>query len=258
MTHDEAYELLAALALDAVDAEERAAIEEHVAQCPRCQSELDALREVAGAMGNSVEALPDGLWSSISTRIYEVEGEEPPRSPLLVLGGLTETSEQERLRRSMSSRRARTLVSTFGALAAAVIVVLAFSLAGANNHVSRLQGALGSGTNRAVEAALLTPNHKLVNLMSSAHVNLAQFVVLPGGQGYLVKSSMPKLSTKETYQLWGVINGKTISIGLMGGNPHQVAFTVSGTERPSELAVTVEPAGGTVSPTTPIIATGVV
>jgi hypothetical protein len=257
MTHDEAYELLAALALDAVDADERAAIEEHVAQCPRCQSELDALREVAAAMGNSVETLPDGLWSSISTRIYEVEGEEP-RPPFLVLGALSEPGERDRLGRTASSRRTRTVVSSFGALAAAVIVVLAFSLAGANNHVSRLQGALGKGTNSAVEAALLTPDHKLVNLMSSAQVNLAQFVVLPDGQGYLVKSSMPKLSPTETYQLWGVINGKTISIGLMGGNPRQVAFTVSGSPRPSKLAVTVEPAGGSVSPTSPIIATGVV
>jgi anti-sigma-K factor RskA len=257
MTHDEAYELLAALSLDAVDADERAAIEEHVAQCPRCQRELDALREVAGAMGNSVEALPEGLWSSISTRIYEVEGESP-RPPLLVLGTLGEPNEIERRRNSVSSRRTRTVATSFGALAAAVIVVLAFSLAGANNHVSRLQGALGKGSNSAVEAALLTPNHKLVNLTSSAQVNLAQFVVLPDGQGYLVKSSMPKLSSTQTYQLWGVINGKTISIGLMGGNPQQVAFTVSGSSRPSKLAVTIEPAGGSVSPTSPVIATGVV
>jgi anti-sigma-K factor RskA len=209
-------------------------------------------------MGNSVETLPDGLWSSISTRIYEVEGEESSRPPLLVLGALSEPHEHELLRRPVSPHRTRTVVSSFGALAAAVIVVLAFSLVGANNHVSRLQGALGKGTNSAVEAALLTPDHKLVNLMSSTQVNLAQFVVLPDGQGYLVKSSMPKLSSTQTYQLWGVINGKTISIGLMGGNPRQVAFTVSGSSRPSKLAVTVEPAGGSVSPTSPVIATGVV
>lgn len=258
MTHDEAYELLAALALDAVSNEERLAIEAHVAQCPRCQSELDALREVASAMGNSVETLPEGLWSSISTRIYEVEGEQDARPPLLLLEGLGETTGNESARRTMSSRRTRTIASTLGALAAAIIVVLAFSLAGANGHVSRLQGALAKGNHSTVEAALLTPNHKLVNLVSSAQVNLAQFVVLPDGQGYLVKSSMPKLRATQTYQLWGVINGKTISIGLMGNSPHEVAFTVSGTQRPSKLAVTVEPAGGTTSPTSPIIASGVV
>ena len=71
MTHDEANELLAALALDAVSDEERTAVEEHVAQCPRCRSELDGLREVAAALGNSVATLPEGLWPSISKRIYE-------------------------------------------------------------------------------------------------------------------------------------------------------------------------------------------
>ena len=49
MEHDEAVELVAVLALDALDADERREVEEHVAQCPRCLGELDAWREVAGA-----------------------------------------------------------------------------------------------------------------------------------------------------------------------------------------------------------------
>ena len=55
MSHDEASELLAVAALHAVDAETLAAIEEHAATCPRCQSELDSYRAVAAALGNSVE-----------------------------------------------------------------------------------------------------------------------------------------------------------------------------------------------------------
>ena len=37
MTHEQASELLAALALDAVDSVEREEIDRHVAQCPRCK-----------------------------------------------------------------------------------------------------------------------------------------------------------------------------------------------------------------------------
>lgn len=257
MTHDEASELLAALALDAVESGEREQIEAHVAQCPRCQSELDSLREVASAMGNSLSSLPEGLWSSISTRIYEHQnGETPP--PELILGGLSESSRSVQSRRAASTRRARTLVGSFSALAAAVIVVLAFSLASANSHVSRLNGALSRGANNVVAAALSTPGHKLVNLKSSAQVELAQFVLLPDGRGYLVKSNMPALSSDETYQLWGVINGTPISIGLMGDSPNEVGFTVSGDATPSSLDVTVEPAGGTQTPTSPVIASGAV
>ena len=72
MTHEEASELLAVFALDAVDSDEHEQIEAHLAECPRCRAELDAHREVAAALGNSVEPLPEGLWSSIASRL-------PPR-----------------------------------------------------------------------------------------------------------------------------------------------------------------------------------
>jgi anti-sigma-K factor RskA len=253
MTHEQASELLAALALDAVDSVEREEIDRHVAQCPRCQSELDALREVAGAMGNSVEALPEGLWSSISRRIYDVQDGESAPTAQLILSGLSESAGPPRAVPSRSTRKARTVVTSLSALAAAAIIVLAFSLANANSNVSRLQGANG-----AVTAALATPGHRLVNLESPTHVKLAQFVLLPNGNGYLVTSALPALAGKETYQLWGVINGTSISMGLMGRSPQHVAFTVSGSPSPSVLAVTVEPSGGSVTPSSAIIASGAV
>ena len=69
-------------------------------------------------------------------------------------------------------------------------------------------------------AALKTPGHKVVNVESAGHVQLAQFVVAPSGQGYLVKSNLPTLSSAQTYQLWGVINGQAISLGLLGQAPN--------------------------------------
>jgi anti-sigma-K factor RskA len=69
---------------------------------------------------------------------------------------------------------------------------------------------------------------------------------------------MPALSSDETYQLWGIINGTPISIGLMGDLPNEVGFTVAGGATPSSLDVTVEPAGGTQTPTSPVVASGVV
>ena len=258
MTHDEASELLAVLALDAVETSERSEIEAHVAQCPRCQGELDALREVASALGNSVEALPEGLWSSISSRIYEDQSGEAPRTPELLVGGPSESARSLQTRRALSSRKAKSVVASFSALAAAAIIVLAFSLASANGHVSRLNSALSKSANNAVLAALANPNHKLVDLKSSSQVELAQFVLLPDGRGYLVKSNMPSLASSETYQLWGIINGKPISIGLMGRSPSQVTFTVSGNPSPTELDITAEPSGGSSMPSSPVVASGAV
>ena len=78
MSHDEASDLLAVFALDAVDRDEHEQIEAHLAQCPRCRAELAAHRDVAAALGNSVEPLPEGLWSSIESRLPPRPDEEPP------------------------------------------------------------------------------------------------------------------------------------------------------------------------------------
>src|ERR1700679_113850 len=84
MTHDEVSELLGAFALDAVEYDEFEEIEAHLAECPRCRAEVDAHREGAAALANSVEPLPDGLWESIATRLPTRHDEVAPPMPLLV------------------------------------------------------------------------------------------------------------------------------------------------------------------------------
>jgi anti-sigma-K factor RskA len=253
MNHAEANDLLAVLALDAVDDAERQAIEEHVATCPRCQSELDAMREVAGALGNTVEPLPEHLWSSISSRMYE-DHHEPVPALAILTDDDTSTSKS---RGSRASQLRRSLAPAL-AVAAVVVAVLAFQLVNANSRNSNLQSALKASSSSQVAAALKTPGHRLITLDSATRNGLAKFVLLPDGRGYLVDDHMPSLVSTETYQLWGVINGKAISIGLMGRTPHRVTFTVAGPPGLSELAVTVEPSGGTSTPTTPMVATGTV
>jgi anti-sigma factor RsiW len=253
MNHEEASELIASLALDAVDENERMALEEHIATCPKCQNELDAMREVAGALGNTVEPLPEHLWTSISSRIYQDRDDKVPALALLSNGEGTSTQA----RRPRSSRLVRTLALPL-AVAAVIVAVLAFQLANADHRASNLQSALSASSSSQVAAALKTPGHEIVNLDSSSQQHLAKFVLLPNGRGYLVSSNMPTLTGNDTYQLWGVIDGKSISIGLIGRTPSHVAFTVVGPPSPTELAITVEPSGGTSKPTTPLVASGTV
>ncbi len=145
-------------------------------------------------------------------------------------------------------------MASLAVAAAAVAAVLGISLVHDNNQISHLQHA----TSASATAALRVPGHKVVNVESAHHVQLAQFVVLPSGQGYLVKSNLPTLSSAQTYQLWGVINGRAISLGLLGQTPHAAGFTFAGSPTPSKLAITVEPAGGSVVPTGSMLATGTV
>jgi anti-sigma-K factor RskA len=102
------------------------------------------------------------------------------------------------------------------------------------------------------------PGHRVVNLVNSAHAELARFVILPGGRGYLVSSSLPSLQSGQTYQLWGIVGTTPISLGLLGAAPHGSTFTMAGAPLTAELALTAEPSGGTVAPTGAIVASGTV
>jgi len=87
---------------------------------------------------------------------------------------------------------------------------------------------------------------------------VARVVLLPDGRGYLVSSSLPSLDAGRTYQLWGVVGKTPISLGLLGAAPRQAAFTMAGSRRASSFGITVEPAGGSVTPTFPMVASGTV
>ena len=153
MSHDEASDLLGAYALDAVDGDEHNELEAHLETCPRCRAELDSLREVAAAMGNSVEPVPEGLWSQIALRLPERrQDEEPPPMPHLASGARSPFLPPA----SGPSRRRRNVVTTIGAIAvaaAAVAVVLGIGLVRADSRVSNLQ-ATQAGPAAAVTAAL--------------------------------------------------------------------------------------------------------
>ena len=258
MTHEEVSELLAVFALDAVASHEHDEIEQHLSSCPRCRAELDAHREVAAALGNSVEALPEGLWSSISSRLPTRIDGDPPPMPRLYVDPDERAAEAGSPGPSGRSRprRVTAIVGSIAAVAAVIAAVLAVSLVHDSHRITNLQQAVGASAHNAVVAALHTSGHKVVTLESSGHQLLAEFVVVPDGRGYMVKSNLPALPSTETYQLWGQLDGHSISLGLLGRSPKQATFTSAGSRSPSVLAITVEPAGGSITPTPPMLATG--
>ncbi len=263
ISHDHASELLGAYALDAVDGDERVNLEEHLATCPRCQAELDGLHEVAGAIGNSGEPLPAGLWTSISDQLGQdrSENEEPPPMPQLTSSG----PAPYRAPLSGRTRRARSAVLLLGAVAVAastVAIVLGIDLVHSQDNVTNLQQSAAhqqvAAHRTPAAVALHTPGHRVVTLENSAHVDLAKFVIVPGGRGYLVSSTLPRLGSGKTYQLWGIVGGTPISLGLLGASPRGSTFTIAGATWTSKLALTAEPEGGTIAPTGAIVASGTV
>jgi anti-sigma-K factor RskA len=153
-------------------------------------------------------------------------------------------------------QRMRSLILTVSLAAAAAIVVLGLNLASTDGHVTNLENALAGNGHNGVASALATPGHTVVTLSDSNHKALASFVLLPDGRGYLVHSNMPDLPTSETYQLWSIVKGSPVSIGVMGPSPRAVAFTYVSSTGPSKLAVTIEPSGGSLAPAKSLVASG--
>ena len=262
MTHDEAQELLAAYALHAVENPERRDLEEHLAECPRCASELDGLRDVATTLGNVGGAAPADLWNRIAERLYDNEERDEvdvppicafarPVAPAVPAAAVTPLFE----RGAASSRRTKYVAVTFAAAAALLIGVLSVNLVRANSRVAQLNSALSLAGHSVVDAALETPGHVNVTLNGAHSGDVATFVLV-NGAGYLVSSNMTALAPDKTYQLWAITKGTPISIGLMGAHPSTVYFSIAGAAGPGELAITVEPAGGSVAPTSPVLAAG--
>ena len=172
ITHDQAHDLLAAFALDAVDGGiEHDQIESHLNDCPRCATELMALRDVASVLGNCVEPVPKNLWSVISSRLSVSEPEEPALPLLKVLPPRTWRTERT-LRGSAKTPRSRTgrryliVVTSVAAAAATAAAVLGIGLVRTSDQNDRLQAQIGSNSSSVV-AALETPGHTLVSLPRS-------------------------------------------------------------------------------------------
>src|SRR5580692_3334217 len=136
MIHDP-HDLLAAYAIDAVENDDRLRVEQHVAHCPRCQSELDGYRDVAAAIGNSVEKVPDALWACISRRLVERPIDGAPPMPVLVRPDFDQASHRREGVDASRRRPSMWRTSIVGVIAVAVMTVitlLGLSLAHANNQ----------------------------------------------------------------------------------------------------------------------------
>jgi len=227
--------LIGAYALDAVDPDERAAVEAHLVDCPRCRAELADHLEVASFLAHTGAPAPDDLWPRIASSL-----EEPP--PALRLGVVDASGVARRPR--------RVRLATVLAVAAAVLVgVMVVQLVRQGRQIDDLHGQVAAqSVSRQAMAALEDPASQRFTLTSPHGAPArATAVITPSGTGYLLADDLPKLDADRTYQLWGIMPGHVISLGLLGRSPGVAAF--SGQGHLTGLAVTDEVAGGVVSTT---------
>lgn len=240
-THDDIAELLGAYALNAVDPDERALADAHLAECPRCRAELHDHLQVAAMLGNSGGDAPEGLWERIAGTLEEA----PPPMRLAIPEPQPAPAATNVV--PIASRRrtgGRLAVAIVGAAAAVVIAVLGVKVVEQDDELDRISAALEGDTMlSAANAALLDPDAIQTTLTSADGRLSAAAVVLPDGTGYLMADGLPGLDDARTYQLWGQTGGGLISLGLLGAEPGKVVPFQAGGDV-AALAITEEVTGG--------------
>lgn len=248
-SHEEIEALLGAYALDAVEPDEAAMIEAHLAECPRCTAEVADHREVAAMLAHSGAPAPDGLWS----RIVESLEETPPEMSLPLTASVgTDGAVVDLAERRRTGRIVRWL--PVGAAAAAVFVIVGL-VAGI-----LVAGDDGGPPDRADDVALVQledvarrvlndPDAVKVTLSAPEGELSAPAAIDADGSGYLLGSALPALDEQRTYQLWGVRDDVVVSLGVLGASPGVVAFHVD--EGVRALVITEEVAGGVPSSSNP-------
>jgi len=156
----------------------------------------------------------------------------------------------------------------FGAgLAAAAAAVIALTLGVQVNHLHHQVSALQASPqlSAAERAALAAPGTRRIPLVGPTRTGPgatpATIVLTAAGTGFVIddrNGGLAALPSDRTYQLWGVVGSKTISLGLLGPRPGIVPFSVAGSPGVSAFAITDEVAGGVVTSANQPVAVGTV
>ena len=251
MTHDEIQLILGAYALDAVEGDERQEVCAHLITCEPCRVEVRDSLEAAAmfavvAGDNSSAVVPsDTLWHSIHQATISF-----PSAPIVPLGAA-------RIPKARPSRVSSRFLKVAAGLLLVAVVASQFQVAHLNGRLNQLSSsAVSAKINDQLASALLAGNYQTVK-MNGADGHLVSTLVLRSGQrSFFVNSRLSRATTHMTYQLWGQSNGKIVSLGLLGRNPHVVTFHL---DHPvTAVMVNLEPQGGTSKPTTPVLAQAVV
>ena len=238
-------EMLAAFALDAVEADERLIVLEHLAECRLHDEALAMYRDVAGLLPLSLEDMqPSPAVRSDLLAAFEAEASArtpfqiptpapvaaPASSPRLV--PVPEPTPIRRPAATVPVERQRGGLFRMPALgyglAAALLVV-----------------ALGLG---AWNLSLQGDNRDLVARSTSVQDGMSLAVYYLESDGLaVIKLEMPPLSGGRVYQAWKLVDGTPHSMGIISTGVTAMPAELADA---SAVAISVEPPGGSVAPTT--------
>jgi len=259
--HEQFAEDLALYALNALQGEERANLEKHLATCSACRLELEQLRG-------------DGALLALST-----VGPKPPlraRQRLLDAVAKEVPTLSQRTRKDGAPAGSLPRRSWWGALgwaATAAVIVFAASLwkenAALRQDVSTWRAVASQRTLelesvRSIASAITDPNVQhftVVAVKTPPQPQGKAFYLRTRSSLVFVANNMPPLPPQKAYELWLIpAQGAPIPAGVFKPDARGSATVVNpplpaGTEAKA-FAITVENESGATTPTMPIVMMG--
>jgi len=266
LQHD-LHTLTGSYALDALPPDELDEYERHLTRCGSCAAEVRGLRETAGRLALAVaEPAPAPMRARVMAAAERTR-QLPP------LTGESHAQGARSLRSIRSERQARrghrihrgpaVWIPRISVAVAAAAVAVA-SVFGVQQHDA--QQRLADAENQLTAAR--THNQQLDTVLAGGDLHLVSNKTSLGGSVsaivspsqaklVVVTSGLPALPAGKVYELW--LLGKSVAVpsGLLTAAAHgrTIPVVASGLVKGYSLGITVEPAGGTLKPTTnPILA----
>ncbi len=254
------HTLTGSYALDALPVAELDEFERHLSHCSSCTTEVRGLRETAARLSlAAAEPAPAAMRARVLA-LAERTRQLPP------------LTDERRARRGSSRqvRRARRvwfprLSIAVAAVATAVAVVLGVSqidsqsqLRTAQSQLAAIRSELSNAEthSHAITAVLAAADARLVSSKTSRGGTVTAIVSASESKLVVLTSSLPALPASEVYQLWllGPTAPKPSGLLSRPQNGRTQPVLASGPVKGYNLGITVEPAGGTLKPTTaPIV-----
>ncbi len=220
----ELLDLVAAYAVDSVDAAERTWVEAALAHDAALRAELDEHRAVLAVLAHAVDPTP----ATPAPLVWEHIAEQISTSPPPNAAAATLARGRSRLTR---------VTAALSIAAVALVTVLGISV------LRLLAERSNPGVEVAIDELLEDPTAIVATLTANDGSPVeARIVVGRDGIGFLYADNLPTLDASRTYQLWAIVDDRVISAGVLGANPDQAPFQVVGNVQ--GFALTNEIAGG--------------
>jgi anti-sigma factor RsiW len=283
--------LLPGYALNALDEEEREQVERALEDHPPYRAELADYLAVVALLSTAHEPVTPS--HSLRERVLGYQPSEPPvELPVLVGVGASgrkpsATEDAHATRRAADRRRFSPLWGIAAVLTAAVLGLGSFSwmqyqqMQDLRKDVTVLASEAGEMEHRLVAQQALTlwvaqpgvttvtlraVNNLPVSVLGTAPrqaVARGMIMRAPGGESVLVAANMPELPEYYSYQAWAWDGlGQQHSLGVFEVDASGYAQVLVDYPRQSQeyhaVSITVEPAGGSVTPSSATVLTGVV